>query len=47
MVNISLKKVRQLVRHVEGDMEATHAVIESYRILLNSIDKDNITQIKE
>lgn len=28
-------------------MEAAHALIEAYHILLNSVDQDNITQIKE
>lgn len=43
----SLQKIRQSIRYVEGDMEAAHALIEAYRILLNSIYEDNITQIKE
>ena len=32
---------------MNGDMEAARALIEAYRILLNSIDEDNITQIKK
>lgn len=43
----SLQKIRQSIRYVEGDMEAAHALIEAYRILLNSIDEDNITKIKK